>query len=32
MFAPHIDNQLRDLELQEDWRDEKYAEVETEQT
>lgn len=32
MFAPHIDNQLRYLELQEDWRDEKYAEVETEQT
>src|SRR5690349_19098125 len=28
MFAEHVDNQLRHLELQEDWRDEKYAELE----
>ncbi|WP_258951398.1 NACHT domain-containing protein [Lentzea californiensis] len=30
MFALHVDNQLRHLELQEDWRDEKYAELEAE--
>lgn len=30
MFAEHVDNQLRHLELQEDWRDEKYAELEAE--
>lgn len=29
-FARHLDNQLRQLELQEDWRDEKYAELEAE--
>ncbi|MBC6450136.1 NACHT domain-containing protein [Actinokineospora xionganensis] len=30
MFATHVDDQLRHLELQEDWRDEKYAELEAE--
>jgi hypothetical protein len=30
LFAQHLDDQLRHLELQEDWRDEKYAELEAE--
>jgi hypothetical protein len=30
MFAKHLNNQLLQLELQEDWRDEKYAELEAE--
>ncbi|MFE2757849.1 NACHT domain-containing protein [Actinosynnema sp. NPDC059335] len=30
LFAQHLDDRLRHLELQEDWRDEKYAELEAE--